>query len=166
MVVPGWFFFKHTISEHHCVCSTVHNTEKFRPAEFKECKKKKKHDVPGQWWQLRGTPTGSHHVSSNNHCHHRAELPEDVPKFKRGSCNNKCFYHHTPSTLSLDTRMLKSVLHIYSCQADKENHICSDKWNDWRHICHVLCHWWHVHLSGFQHEQPPFIMRCLIIDSS
>lgn len=60
------------------------------------------------------------------------------------------------SLLSLDTGMLKSVLHIYSCQADEENHICSDEWNDWRHICRVLCCWWHVHLSGFHHEQAPF----------
>lgn len=72
------------------------------------------------------------------------------------SCNNKCFYHHTQSTLSLDTGMLKSALHVYSCQADEESHICSDEWNDWRHICCVLCRWWHVHPSGSQHKQPPF----------
>lgn len=99
---------------------------------------------------------GSHHISSNNHSHHTAELTEEVPKLERGSCNNKCSYHYTQSTPSFDTGMLKSVLHIYSCQADEENHICSDEWNYWRHICRVLWRWWHVHLSGFQHKQPPF----------
>lgn len=74
----------------------------------------------------------------------------------RGSCNYKCFYHHTQSPLSLDIGLLKSVLYIYSCQADEENHICSDEWNDWRHICRVLCRWWHVHhLAAFQQKQPP-----------
>lgn len=110
--------------------------------------------------QLKWTPIGSHHVSSNNHCFHTTQLTEEVPKLTTISCNNECFYHYAQSRLSFDTQACLNLFscsaHIYACQADEENRICSDEWNNYRHICNVSRQQWHVHLSGFQHVQPPF----------